>query len=89
MTDKRSIGHILQIINGYASRIINGTTDVESLSELAEGKLIHKIPKLKKALKGSIRFHQMQMLKLQMEHIDFLTKSIEEMDADIKKKRNP
>ena len=69
--------------------IINGTTDVESLSELAEGKLIHKIPELKKALKGSIRFHQMQMLKLQMEHIDFLTKSIEEMDADIKKKRNP
>ena len=24
------------------------------------------------------------MLKLQMEHIDFLTKSIEEMDEDIK-----
>ena len=66
--------------------IIQGTTDVETLSELAEGKLIHKIPELRKALKGSIRFHQMQMLKLQMEHIDFLTKSIEEMDEDIKKK---
>ena len=50
---------------------------------------LHKIPELRKALKGSIRFHQMQMLKLQMEHIDFLTKSIEEMDEDIKKKRNP
>ena len=25
------------------------------------------------------------MLRLQMEHIDFLTKSIEEMDEDIKK----
>ena len=69
--------------------IIQGTTDVETLSGLAEGKLIHKIPELRKALKGSIRFHQMQMLKLQMEHIDFLTKSIEEMDEDIKKKRNP
>lgn len=69
--------------------IIQGTTDVETLSEFAEGKLTHKIPELRKALKGSIRFHQMQMLKLQMEHIDFLTKSIEEMDEDIKKKRNP
>ena len=69
--------------------IIQGTTDVETLSGLAEGKLIHKIPELRKALKGSIRFHQMQMLKLQMEHIDFLTKSIEDMDEDIKKKRNP
>ncbi len=66
--------------------IIQGTTDVEVLSGFAEGKLIHKIPELRKALKGSIRFHQMQMLKLQMEHIDFLTKSIEEMDEDIKKK---
>ena len=69
--------------------IIQGTTDVEKLSELAEGKLVHKVPALRKALKGSIRFHQMQMLKLQMDHIDFLTKSIEEMDEDIKKKRNP
>ena len=69
--------------------IIHGTTDAEILSGFAEGKLIHKIPELRKALKGSIRFHQMQMLKLQMEHIDFLTKSIEEMDEDIKKKRNP
>jgi len=66
--------------------IIQGTTDVEVLSGFADGKLIHKIPELRKALKGSIRFHQMQMLKLQMEHIDFLTKSIEEMDEDIKKK---
>lgn len=66
--------------------IIQGTTDVEVLSGFAEGKLIHKIPELRKALKGSIRFHQMQMLKLQMEHIDFLTKSIEEMDEDIQKK---
>ena len=30
----------------------------------------------------------MQMLKLQLEHIDFLSKSIEEMDEDIKKKQN-
>ena len=69
--------------------IIQGTTDSKTLSEMAKGSLMNKIPELRRALKGSIRFHQMQMLKLQMEHIDFLTKSIEEMDEDIKKKRNP
>ena len=66
--------------------IIQGTTDSKELSGLVKGSLMNKIPELRKALKGSIRFHQMQMLKLQMEHIDFLTKSIEGMDEDIKKK---
>jgi len=67
--------------------IIQGTTDSQELSGLVKGSLMNKIPELRKALKGSIRAHQMQMLKLQMEHIDFLTKSIEEMDEDIKKNR--
>lgn len=67
--------------------IINGETDVVALSELAKGKLKAKIPELKRALKGSIGNHQIQMLKLQMEHIEFLTRSIEEMDEDVKKKQ--
>ena len=68
--------------------IIDGTTDAEYLCTFAKGKLRDKIPELRKALTGSIGFHQMQMLKLQLEHIDFLSKSIEEMDEDIKKKQN-
>ena len=68
--------------------IIDGKTDVEYLCTLAKGKLKDKIPELRKALTGSVGVHQMQMLKLQLEHIDFLSKSIEEMDEDIKKKQN-
>ncbi len=67
--------------------LIKGTTNTESLSSLAKGSLTKKIPELQRALKGSVGHHQMQMLKFQLQHIDFLTKSIEEMDDEIKKKR--
>ncbi len=67
--------------------LINGNTNPESLSSLAKGSLTKKIPELRRALKGSVGHHQMQMLKFQLQHIDFLTKSIEEMDDEIKKKR--
>lgn len=67
--------------------LIEGNTDTESLSSLAKGSLTKKIPELQRALKGSVGRHQMQMLKFQLQHIDFLTKSIEEMDDEIKKKR--
>ncbi len=72
---------------GILHAIITGKTNEEALSELAKGSLRNKIPELQRALKGTIGFHQMQMLKLQLEHIDFLSKSIEEMDEDIKKKQ--
>lgn len=67
--------------------IIEGHTDVVYLSDLAKGKLRTKIPELQKALKGSIGKHQINILKLQLEHIDFLSKSIEAIDEDIKKKQ--
>lgn len=40
---------------------------------------------LQRALRGSVGQHQMQMLKFQHNHIDFLTRSIEEMDLEVKK----
>lgn len=67
--------------------LIDGKTDPEYLSTLAKGRLTAKIEILRKALKGSIGVHQMQMLKLQIQHIDFLSQLIEEMDNDIKKKQ--
>lgn len=67
--------------------LIDGHTDATYLSTLTYGKLKEKIPQLQKALKGSVGNHQIQMLRLQLEHIDFLSKSISEMDEDIKKKQ--
>ena len=67
--------------------IIEGHTDVVYLSDLAKGKLRTKIPELQKALKGSVGEHQINILKIQLEHIEFLSKSIEAIDEDIKKKQ--
>ena len=68
--------------------LINGKTDYEYLSSLAKGSLTEKVEQLQKALKGTVGVHQIQMLKLQLQHIDFLSASIAEMDEDIKKKQN-
>ena len=68
--------------------LIDGKTDSEYLSSLAKGSLKEKVGQLQKALKGSVGSHQIQMLKLQLQHIDFLSASIAEMDEDIKKKQN-
>ena len=67
--------------------LISGKTDEEYLSTLVYGKLKDKIPQLQKALKGSVGVHQIQMLRLQMEHINFLSSLIAQMDEDIKKKQ--
>lgn len=67
--------------------LVDGKTNPEYLSTLAKGRLTEKVRELQRALKGSIGTHQMQMLKLQLDHIEFLSTSISEMDEDIKKNR--
>ena len=73
---------------GILKCVVTGTTDPIVLSQLAKGSVIHKIPELQKALKGSVGNHQIQMLKHQLSHIEFLTSQISEMDEEIKKKRS-
>ena len=87
------LGSVITDISGKSGiailhAIISGKTDEEYLSSLTYGKLKEKIPQLQKALKGTVGEHQMQMLRLQLEHIDFLAHSISEMDEDIKKKQS-
>jgi len=66
--------------------IINGSTDVEALSQLAVGRTTKKIPLLQKALNGSIGEHQRQMLRHQVRHIEFLILEIERIDQEVQKK---
>ena len=68
--------------------IVNGENDPIVLSHMAKGRAIEKIPELQRALKGSIGYHQRQMLKHQLEHIAFLSEQIDKMDEEIKKKQN-
>lgn len=84
------LGSVLRDISGKSGMemlgaIIEGTTDPIVLSGLARGRAKEKIPELQRALRGSIREHQMQMLRHQVEHITFLSEQIEKLDEEIKK----
>lgn len=86
------LGSVISDISGKTGMailhaLVEGKTDPEYLSALAKGKLTEKVEQLQRSLKGSVGTHQMQMLKLQLNHIDFLSCSIAEMDEDIKKNR--
>ena len=67
--------------------LIEGKTNPDYLSTLAKGRLAEKVEQLQRALKGSVGLHQIQMLNLQLQHIDFLSSSISEMDENIKKQK--
>ncbi len=85
------LGSIISDINGKSGisilkAIISGNTDPVSLSKLACGTARNKIPELQKALKGSVKDHQIIMLRHQLDHVENLTKIISELDEDIQKK---
>jgi transposase len=71
---------------GIIKAIISGTTDATELSKLAQGSVVKKIPLLQRAVRGSIREHQRQMLSHQVRHIEFLDQEIERLDDEILKK---
>ena len=66
--------------------IVNGTTDNELLSTLAQGSIKKKIPLLARALRGSVGEHQRQMLNHQIRHIEFLSDEINRIDYEVVKK---
>ena len=87
------LSSVVTDINGRTSMDIlsalaAGNTDPEALSSLAEGSLISKVELLKRALRGSVNQHQIEMVAYQVRHIDYLNKEIQQLDESIKKKRN-
>lgn len=74
---------------GIMKAIVSGTTDSKTLSLLAKGSVVNKIPMLQRALRGCIGEHQRQMLNHQIRHIEFLDQEIERLDAEIQKKTEP
>lgn len=86
------LGSVITDISGETGisilkAIVSGIIDPITLSKLAKGKAANKIMELQKALKGSIGTHQMQMLKHQIEHIEFISSAVFEIDEEIKKNR--
>jgi transposase len=69
--------------------IVNGITDSNELSKLAQGKIKEKIALLARALQGSVGKHQQLMLKHQIRHIEFLGNEIKQLDAEVMESTEP
>jgi transposase len=63
--------------------IIDGVTDSQVLASLAVGSLKKKSAELEKSLNGLIKHHQKMLLSIQLKHIDFLDKHIEDISDEI------
>ncbi|GAE28652.1 mobile element protein [Halalkalibacter wakoensis JCM 9140] len=85
------LGSVVSDIMGVSSRdmlqsIANGNDDLEMLSNFARGRMKNKKDELKLALQGYIQDHQRFMIKTILDHIDFLTEQINQLDEEIAKR---
>jgi transposase len=81
-------------ITGVSARqmlqaLIEGTSAVSEMAQMARGKMREKIPQLEKALKGHLGAHQRFMLLEQLAHIDFLDEAIGRVSQEIEERMRP
>jgi transposase len=69
--------------------IVNGIEDPKVLAEKAKGRLRNKLPKLEKALEGTINAHQRMMLDSLLRHFTFLEEEIKRLDAEVIDRMRP
>ncbi len=69
--------------------LLAGTTDPETLADLAKGRLRRKQAELTQALSGRVRDHHRQLLALHLNHIDFLDEAIEQLNEEIAARLRP
>ena len=65
------------------AELVKGTTDPESVADLAKGRLRNKMDELVKALTGVVRPHHRFMLAQHLSHIDFLDEQITKVNQEI------
>ena len=63
--------------------LIAGERDPDTLAELARGVLRKKIPALRLALRGRFRDHHATMLRVIVDHVEYLERSIDTLDGEI------
>jgi transposase len=67
----------------------NEEKDITVIAKFARGKMKDKIPEIEKALNGTMGKHQKMIIRAQLEHIDFLTQKIEELDKEVEERMRP
>lgn len=66
--------------------IVNGEViDPEQVANLAIGRLRSKIPELTEALNGRVNLHHRKMIQHSLEHLEFLEKSIAELEVEMER----
>jgi len=69
--------------------MINGVDDPKALAEMAKGTLRRKKASLEEALQGIVSNQQKMLLRIQIEHLDFLDKQIAQLDSEINSRMHP
>jgi transposase len=69
--------------------LVQGTTNVEVLADLARGTLRKKIPQLQAALEGHLQAHQRLMLRYLLAHIDFLEATLAHLQQAVEDQLRP
>jgi transposase len=63
--------------------LVAGERDPQVLAELARGRLRTKLPELREALHGRFSAHHALLVRLALEHVEQLERSIDELGAEI------
>src|SRR6266511_3520845 len=63
--------------------LLAGERDPAALAELARGRLRNKLPELREALRGRFDAHHALLLRLALEHVEQLERSIAALDAEV------
>ena len=88
------LGSVVSDIMGLSARamldkLVAGEADPKALADLARGHLRDKIPQLEQSLKGKMNAHQRFLLARQLEHIEFLERSIEAVSREVAERLHP
>ncbi len=82
------LGSVASDVLGVSGRamlgaLIAGERDPHVLAELAKGRLRTKQPELREALRGRFSAHHALLVRLALEHVDQLERSIDELGTEI------
>lgn len=69
--------------------LVHGTTDPDTLAELAKGRLRAKLPALRAALAGRFRAHHAFLVGQQLTHLDYLEDAIDALSVRIEEVLRP
>jgi transposase len=88
------LGSVASDVLGASGRamlgaLVAGEQDGDVLAGLAQGRLVPKVPELKRALSGRMGAHQRFLLGEQLRHIDALEDSIARVSAEIVERLRP